>query len=100
MPEPPLLGSFTKQQSWCLAHAVDPVNCPVHPVLEFLQEKLAAGAAATILRVYVTAIAAHRELYEIPLGRHRNGLCVYAWRPTAETSASYWSSFLGLISSS
>ncbi len=71
MPEPPLLASFTKQQSWCLAHAVDPVNCPVHPVLEFLQEKLAAGAAATTLRVYVTAIAAHRELYEIPLGRHR-----------------------------
>ncbi len=41
------------------------------PVLEFLQERLTAGAAATTLRVYVAAIAARRELYEIPLGRHR-----------------------------
>ncbi len=76
MPEPPLLGSFTLPngesfESWCLAHAVDPVNCPVGPVLEFLQEKLAAGAAATTLRAYVAAIATWRELDEIPLGRHR-----------------------------
>ncbi len=54
-----------------MAHAVDPVNCPVGPVLEFLQEKLAAGAAATTLRVYVAAIAARRDLDEIPPGRHR-----------------------------
>ncbi len=58
-------------ESWCLAHAVDPVCCPIGPVLEFLQEKLAAGAAATTLKVYVAAIAARRELDEIPLGRHR-----------------------------
>ncbi len=58
-------------ESWCLAHAIDPVNCPVGPVLEFLQERLTAGAAATTLRVYVAAIAARRELDEIPLGRHR-----------------------------
>ncbi len=58
-------------ESWCLTHAVDPVNCPVGPVMDFLQEKLMAGAAATTLRVYVTAIAARRELDEIPLGKHR-----------------------------
>ncbi len=58
-------------ESWCLAHTVDPVNCPVGPVLEFLQEKLAAGAAGTTLRVYIAAIATRRELDEIPLGRHR-----------------------------
>ncbi len=58
-------------ESWCLARAIDPVNCPVGPVLEFLQERLTAGAATTTLRVYVTAIAARRELDEIPLGRHR-----------------------------
>ncbi len=58
-------------ESWCLARAIDPVNCPVSPVLEFLQERLTAGAAATTLRVYVVAIAAQRELDEIPLGRHR-----------------------------
>ncbi len=54
-----------------MANAVDPVNCPIGPVLEFLQEKLAAGTATTILRVYVVAITARRELDEIPLGRHR-----------------------------
>ncbi len=58
-------------ESWCLARAIDPVNCPVGPVLEFLQERLTARAAATTLRVYVAAIAAQRELDEIPLGRHR-----------------------------
>ncbi len=58
-------------ESWCLTHAIDPVNCPVGPVLEFLQERLTARAAATTLRVYVAAIAARRELDEIPLGRHR-----------------------------
>ncbi len=58
-------------ESWCLTRAIDPVNCPVGPVLEFLQERLTAGAAATTLRVYVAAIAALRELDEIPLGRHR-----------------------------
>ncbi len=55
-------------ESWCLTRAIDPVNCPVGPVLEFLQERLTAGAAATTLRVYVAAIAARRELDEIPLG--------------------------------
>ncbi len=58
-------------ESWCLTRAIDPVNCPVGPVLEFLQERLTTGAAATTLRVYVAAIAARRELDEIPLGRHR-----------------------------
>ncbi len=58
-------------ESWCLTRAIGPVNCPVDPVLEFLQERLTAGAAATTLRVYVAAIAARRELDEIPLGRHR-----------------------------
>ncbi len=58
-------------ESWCLTRAIDPVNCPVGPVLEFLQERLTAGAAATTLRVYVAAIAARRELDEIPLGRYR-----------------------------
>ncbi len=57
-------------ESWCLAHAIDPVNCPVGLVLEFLQERLTSGAAATTLRVYVAAIAARRELDEVPLGRH------------------------------
>ncbi len=80
-------------ESWCLTRAIDPVNCPVGPVLEFLQERLTAGAAATTLRVYVAAIAAQRELDEIPLGRHRmvsafmrGARCLRPVRPTAVPS--------------
>ncbi len=48
-------------------------------MLEFLQETLTAGAAATTLRVYVAAIAAQRELDEIPPGETSDGLRLYAW---------------------
>ncbi len=57
-------------ESWCSDHAVDQVNCLIGPVLEFLQERLEARVAATTLKVYVAAIAARRELDEVPLGRH------------------------------
>ncbi len=57
-------------KSWCLAHAVDPVNCPIGSVLEFLQDKFSAGAATTTLRVYVAAIVSRRDLDNVPLGRH------------------------------
>ncbi len=40
-------------------------------VQETIASARAAGVAATTLRVYVAAIAARRELDEIPLGRHR-----------------------------
>ncbi len=58
-------------ESWCLVNAVDPVNCPVGSVLEFLQHKFLARAAATTLRVYVAAIATRRDSDNVPLGRHR-----------------------------
>ncbi len=81
-------------ESWCLTRAIDPVNCPVGPVLEFLQERLTTGVAATTLRVYVAAIAAWRELDEIPLGRHR---LVFAFmrgarrlRPVRPTAIPSW----------
>ncbi len=81
-------------ESWCLARAIDPVNYPVGPVLEFLQERLTAGAAATTLRVYVAAIAARRELDEIPLGRHRMVSAfmrgVRRLRPTRPTAVPSW----------
>ncbi len=70
-------------ESWCLARAIDPVNCPVGPVLEYLQERLTAGAAAITLRVYVAAIAARRELDEIPFRETSDGLRLYAWSQTA-----------------
>ncbi len=82
-------------ESWYLAHAIDPVNCPVGPVLEFLQERLTAGAAATTLRVYVAAIAAQRELDEIPLGRHRRMVSAFMrgvrrLRPVRPTAVPSW----------
>ncbi len=81
-------------ESWCLARAIDPVNCPVGPVLEFLQERLTAGAAVTTLRVYVGVIAARRELDEIPLGRHRMVSAfmrgVRRLRPTRPTAVPSW----------
>ncbi len=55
-------------ESWCSAHAIDPVNCPIGPVLEFLQERLVAGAAATTF--YAVVNGACRELDEVPLWRH------------------------------
>ncbi len=69
-------------ESWCLARAIDPVYCPVGPVLEMLQERLTAGAAATTLRFYVAAIAAQRELDEIPPRETSDGLRIYAWSQT------------------
>ncbi len=81
-------------ESWCLTRPIDPVNCPVGPVLEFLQERMTAGAAATTLRVYVAAIAARRELDEIPLGRHRLVSAfmrgVRRLRPTRPTAIPSW----------
>ncbi len=51
-----------------MACAVDPASCSVRSVLEFIQEKFDAGAAAIALRVYVTNIATRRESDEVPLG--------------------------------
>ncbi len=50
--------------SWCSDHQLDPVNCPVSTVLEFLQDRFTAGLAPSTLKVYVVAISA----YHIPLG--------------------------------
>ncbi len=70
----PILSSWTIDP---LNYSIDPLNCPVGPVLEFLQERMTAGVAATTLRVYVAAIAARRELDEIPLKLSLEG---YPWR--------------------
>ncbi|XP_052471136.1 uncharacterized protein LOC128027496 [Carassius gibelio] len=57
--------------SWCRDRQLDPVNCPVGTVLEFLQARLSAGLTHSTLKVYVVAIAA----YHVPfngqsVGRH------------------------------
>ncbi len=45
-------------------HQLDPVNCPVGTVLEFLQAWFSAGLSHSTLRVYVAAIAS----YHAPMG--------------------------------
>ncbi len=50
--------------SWRNDHQLDPVNCPVGTVLEFLQDRFTAGLAPSTLKVYVAAISA----FHIPLG--------------------------------
>ncbi len=77
-------------ESWCLACSIDPVNCLLGLVLEFLQERLITGAAATTLRVYVTAIAARRELDEVTLGRHWIGVVSDGLRPTRPMAVPSW----------
>ncbi len=49
---------------WCGDHQLDPVNCPVGTVLEFLQARFSAGLSHSTLRVYVAAIAS----YHAPMG--------------------------------
>ncbi len=57
--------------SWCRDHQLDPVNCPVGTVLEFLQARLSAGLTHSTLKVYVAAISAyHASLGGQSVGRH------------------------------
>ncbi len=50
--------------SWYGDRQLDPVNCPIGAVLEFMQACFSAGLAHSTLNVYVAAIAA----YHAPLG--------------------------------
>ncbi len=45
--------------SWCGDHQLDPVNCPIGTVLEFLRARFSAGLSHSTLRVYVAAIASY-----------------------------------------
>jgi hypothetical protein len=57
--------------TWCREREVDPVNCPVASVLEFLQDRFSAGLSPSTLKVYVAAIAVfHSPIGAGPLGRH------------------------------
>ncbi len=57
--------------SWCGDHQLDPVNCPIGTVLEFLQANLSAGLTHSTIKVYVAAIAAHHApLGGQSVGRH------------------------------
>ncbi|XDV16326.1 hypothetical protein PO909_016093 [Leuciscus waleckii] len=74
---------------------VDPVNCPVASVLEFLQDRFSAGLAPSTLKVYVASISAfHAPLGDGPLGRQQLVVCFLrgAWRmrPAARTRVPTW----------
>ncbi|KAJ7996685.1 hypothetical protein DPEC_G00239590 [Dallia pectoralis] len=57
--------------SWCRERQVDPVNCPVFAVLEFLQQRFSTGLSPSTLKVYVAALSAcHVPLNGVSLGRH------------------------------
>ncbi len=56
--------------SWCSDHQLDPVNCPVGTVLEFLQDWFTAELTPSTLKVYMVAISAyHIPLCGMSLGR-------------------------------
>ena len=58
-------------ERWCVLHNVDPVNCQVASVLDFMQEKLSTGTCPATLKVYVAALPACHALVDgAPLGRH------------------------------
>ncbi len=57
--------------SWCGDRLLDPVNCPIGTVLEFLQARFSAGLTHSTLKVYVAAIAAyHAPPGGQSVGRH------------------------------
>ncbi|GAA6098879.1 uncharacterized protein LOC113071237, partial [Tachysurus ichikawai] len=57
--------------SWCEHRGLEPVNCPIGSVLEFLQEQFAASLTPSTLKVYVSAITAYSTpLAGQSLGRH------------------------------
>lgn len=48
--------------SWCGERQLDPVNCLIDSVLEFLQEEFSTGLTPSTLKVYVAVIAAYPAL--------------------------------------
>ncbi len=91
--------------SWCGDRQLDPVNCPVGTVLEFLQARFSAGLTHSTLKVYVAAIAA----YHAPLGGQSVGRHPLVTRflhgalrlrpPARESYAKWWIRMLSIASS-
>ncbi len=81
--------------SRCSDYQLDPINCPVGAVLEFLQDRFTARLTPSTLKVYVAAISA----YHIPLGGMSMGKDplvshflrgTLRLRPAARTRVSTW----------
>ncbi len=56
--------------SWCRERQLNPVNCPIGTVLEFLQARLSAGLTHSTLKVYVAAISAYHASLGQSVGRN------------------------------
>ncbi len=79
--------------SWCSDRQLDPVNCPVGTVQEFLQDGFTAGLTPSTLKVYVTAISAyHIPLGGMPLGK---GISFPPWYFEAEACSSHQGADMG-----
>jgi len=52
---------------WCREREIDPINCQMASVLEFLQDRFSAGLTPFTVMVYVSAIAAFHTLNDGPL---------------------------------
>lgn len=58
--------------TWCTTHSLNPLECPVVTILDFLQHLLDNGRSPATLRVYVAALAAYRAPTEgVSLGAHK-----------------------------
>ncbi|CAM4725781.1 unnamed protein product [Leuciscus chuanchicus] len=56
--------------TWCRDRNLNPVNCPIGTVLDFLQDRFSAGLSPSTLKVYVAAISAyHTPLTGTSVGR-------------------------------
>ncbi len=87
------LSTWKVFTSWCSDRQLDPVNCPVGTVLEFLQDGFTAGVTPSTLKVYVTAISAyHIPLGGMPLGK---GILFPPWYFEAEACSSHQGADMG-----
>lgn len=60
----------------CQQHHLNPVDCLISSVLEFLQECLSAGLTPMTFKVYVAAIlACHNQIQGMSVGKHVSVPC-------------------------
>lgn len=58
--------------SWCTDRALNPVDCPISVVLDFLQYLLDTGRSPATLKVCVAALSAYRDpMEQVSIGAYR-----------------------------
>ncbi|KAI7802908.1 putative ryanodine receptor 2-like [Triplophysa rosa] len=67
--------------SWCEKQAISPVDCSVSVILDFLQHLLDSGRSPATLRVFVSALSAHRDpMGQVSVGAYSAALTPKPWR--------------------